>query len=242
MIASGAETKSTLALVGIFYCTVRGDYVRSVKLFMSVTLVLVACGLSMASMASASDPLFLVSDKTFTIEGQKATLTTEGNPFASSCEKVKGTGTVENDKDTFTATLDYEGCNANTLGDLAKTMLFKVTGETCVISTSPELVVGLYFETTENVHVENVPISGLYILLKGSSDVGAITPINVATKDFTVKFETSSTGVQKVKECTGLVVRKPSIKVSINEAASEVGAAIEQTVTILLEHNATLDG
>jgi hypothetical protein len=215
---------------------------RGVRLFMSAVVVTVACVLSVATVASATDPLFLTSDKTFTIEGGKVTLTSEGNPFASKCEKVKGTGTVANDTDSFTATLDFEECNANSLGDPAKTILFKVTGETCIISSSPELVVGLYLEATENVHIENIPIVGLDILLKGSSDVGTVTPINVAAKDFTVKFETSTTGVQKVKECTGLVVRKPSIKVSINEATSEVGAAIEQAVTILFEHNTTLDG
>jgi hypothetical protein len=242
MIANGVEYRRALGTGKFIYSTIRGEYMRSVKLFMSAILVIAACGLSMAAIASATDPLILTSDKTFTLEGEKGSLTTEGNPFGIKCEKVKGTGTVANDTDSFTATLDFEECNANSLGDPAKTILFKATGETCIISSSPELVVGLYLETTENVHVENVPIVGLVIFLKNSSDVGVVTPIGVVGKDLTVKFQTSSTGVQKVKECTGLVVRKPSIKVSINEATSEVGAAIEQAATILFEHNMTLDG
>jgi hypothetical protein len=221
--------------------------VHYIKKFGVALAVLALVGASVAAMASGADPLFLEFTKGgFTISGGKGELTTEGNPFGIKCESVKGSGEITSpftDVDTFkNVTFDFEGCNANSLGDAAKVILFKAAGELCIIKETAPLEIGMYIEATENVHVENVPIAGLVVFEKGSSDVGAVTPINVKTKSFTVKLTSSGTGVQTVKKCTGLVLREPSIKAKIAESATNTPGSITTEATVTTEVEGKIDG
>ena len=185
-----------------------------------------------ASMASA-DALFLgITTTGFTASGGAGTLSTLGNPFSITCTAVSATGNVGgNDKDTFTATIKFTGCNANSLGNSSGVIEFKVTGELCYINKAAKEV-GLYLEATSAVHLENVPLIGLLTFLAGSADVAAVTPVNTASHTFTAKMETSGTGDQKVTSCEGLSVRKPSIKVALNEGTTEADGAISTSFTI----------
>ena len=185
-----------------------------------------------ASMASA-DALFLgVSNTGFTASGGAGTLSTLGNPFSITCTAVSATGNVGgNDKDTFTAAIKFTGCNANSLGNSSGVIEFSVTGELCYINKTAKEV-GLYLETTKEVHLENVPLIGLLSFAAGSSDVAAVTPVNTPTHTATAKLETSGTGDQKVTSCEGLSVRKPAISVTLNEGTTKADGAISTSFTI----------
>jgi hypothetical protein len=216
---------------------------RNVKRFGAALAVLVVLGVAVAATASAADPLFL---KTGTLNGFSATggagtLSTLGSIFSITCGKVDASGTLGGNKtDTFTGTVTFTKCNANALAQNAEEIKFNVAGELCLINEA-KLEVGLYLETTADVHLET--ILGLRVFLKGSSDVAALTPDGVKTKTLTAKLETTGTnGDQKVTTCTGLTVRKPQILVQSNETGSEADAAILTSFTITPAEEVTVDG
>lgn len=208
---------------------------RSLKRFGVALAMLVAVGVAMASTASAVlDPEFLFPQQAFTASGGAGALSVLENPFSITCTLMTATGNLGGDpSQTFTATIDFTGCNANSLGDPAKTILFKVDGLLCWINEA-KLEVGLYILATEDVHLENVSLIGLLVFLKGSADVAALTPDGVKTKTLTAKLETNGTnGDQKVPSCLDLgVTLKPEILVQQNEAGAEKMGAIKQDFTI----------
>jgi hypothetical protein len=218
---------------------------RRFKRLGAVFAILAALGVVMAASASAAenDALFLFTKTGFTIKGGAGTLSTLGNPFSITCTGLSGSGsTGGNETETFTATLDFTGCNANSLGDAAKTVLFKASGLLCLISTT-ELLVGLFILVSEVVHLENVPLVGLLEFLVGSSLIFVIVPDGQDAKEFTIKSETSGTGDQKVTSCKDLEkTLTPAIKVLLAHAGSEADGAITTSATITSEVLGTIDG
>ena len=215
-------------------------YLKRLGVALAAVLVL---GMAVASMASAADPLFLFAKTGFTTSGGAGTLSTLGNFFTITCEKNTSTGnTGGTESETFSGTITFTGCSANSLGAAAKTITYKFDGLLCWINEA-KLEVGEYILATEDVHLENVPLISLLTFLKGSSDVAAITPIGVKTKTFTGKLETSGTGDQKVTSCGDLgTTLKPSIKVLQNEAGEEKDGAIATSFTLTTEVEGTIDG
>jgi hypothetical protein len=218
---------------------------RMFKRLGAVFAILALLGVVVTASASAAekDALFLFTKTGFTIKGGAGTLATLGNPFTITCTAVKGSGnTGGNETETFTATFEFTGCNANSLGDAAKVILFKVSGLLCLISTTT-LEVGLFMEVTETVHLENVPIAGLVEFLAKSSDVAAITQDGLDAKEFEAKLTTSGTGDQKVGSCKDLEkTLTPAIKALIAHAGSEADGAITTSATITSEVLGTIDG
>jgi len=217
---------------------------RMLKRLSAVVAILALLGVVMAASASAADPLFLgFASKTFTISGGAGTLSTLGNPFSITCTAVSGSGEIGgNETETFTATFDFTGCNANSLGDAAKTILFKVKGLLCSISEA-KLEVGLYQEAIEVVHLENVPLIGLLEFLKGSSQIASITPDGTKVSEFKAKLSTSGTGDQAITSCVDLgTTLKPSIKVLLAHSGEEVDGAIATEAKITTAAAGTIDG
>jgi hypothetical protein len=208
----------------------------------AVLAVLAVVGVAMAATASAADPLFLFGTKTgFTATGGSGVLTTVGSIFSITCEKIDATGkTGGSDTETFTGTVTFSKCNANSLGDASGIIKFEVKGLLCYISEAP-LQVGLDILNVADVHLETA--LGLRVFLKNSSDVAALTPIATKTKTLTAKLETSGNGVQKVTSCVDLgTTLSPSILVQSNESGAETKGAIQTSFTITPEEEGTLDG
>lgn len=60
---------------------------------------------------------------------------------------------------SFTAAVGFTDCTASSLSDAGKSLLFRVSGKLCYINQrATEL--GLYWETTEAVHLESVRLIG----------------------------------------------------------------------------------
>ena len=215
-------------------------YLRRLGFALATVLVL---GMTVASVASAADPLFLFGTKTgFKASGGAATLSTLGNFFSLTCEKNTSEGnTGGKDTETFSGTITFTGCSMTSLGAAGGTITYKFDGLLCWINEA-KLEVGEYILASEDVHLE-VPLIGLLTLIKGSADVVALTPVGFKTKTLTGKMETSGTGDQKVTSCTDLgVTLKPSIKILQNEAGEEKDGAIATSFTLTTEVEGTIDG
>jgi hypothetical protein len=215
---------------------------RYVKTFGLALAAMFVLAMTVAAMASAADPLFLFGTQTSTISGGSGKLTTLGSFFGLECKKVTGSVTPGgNDSETFTGSIDFEECNANSLGDKTGIILFKFDGLLCWINES-KLEVGAYILATEDVHLENVPLIGLLVFLKGSSQIAALTPVGVSTTLLTAKLSGAS-GDQSPTSCVDLgTTLKPEIKVSENESATEHDAAINQEFDLHFATAGTLDG
>jgi hypothetical protein len=142
--------------------------------------------------------------------------------------------------ETFSGTMGYTGCNENSLGDPAGTVLYKFAGLLCYISENP-LEVGMYIELTEAVHLEGLPFGLLVLLLKGSSQVAKVTPMNTSTTTFTLVLSGKG-GDPGIVSCKDLgVTLTPGLKEVENEQG-ETMASIETTMTVTTEEAGTVDG
>jgi hypothetical protein len=202
-----------------------------------------ALGAMVVATASAEDALFLQGGtKTgFKVSGKGGTLSTLSNFFGITCTGASGSGnTGGNMTETFSGTIDFTGCNANSLGDPAGTILYKFAGLLCYISENP-LEVGAYIEATETVHIEGLPFGLLVLFLKGSSQVAKVTPINTSTTTFTESLSGKG-GDQAVGSCKDLgATLTPGIKAVENEKGETMGS-IETSLTLTTEEAGTVDG
>jgi hypothetical protein len=208
----------------------------------AVLAALLVLGVATASMASAADPLWLFSKTGFKVAGGAGTLSTLGNFFSITCKKLEGTGnTGGNDTETFTGTLTFKECNANSLGSASGVISYAVNGLLCWTNEA-KLEVGLYIAATNAVHLENVPLIGLLSFSAGSSDVASITPVNTATTTLTEKL-TQSGGDQSITSCVDLgTTLKPKISVTQNEGTEVKDGAIGTEAKVTTEVSGTVDG
>jgi hypothetical protein len=146
--------------------------------------------------------------------------------------------------ETFTGTIKFTGCNANSLGDVAGTILYKFAGLLCYIKegSGTALEVGAVIEATETVHIEGLPLGLLVLFLKGSSQIAKVEPINTATTSFTETLTSAGNGDQTFGSCNDLgTLLKPEIKAVENEKG-ETHGAIATTLTLTANETTTVDG
>jgi hypothetical protein len=219
------------------------------RLGVAFAAVLAVSACAVAS-ASAADPLFLFEKAGFKISAGEGELQTLGAFLTIKCKSAKGEGkTGGNDTDTFSGTIDYEGCASlgsavNSEGDASGVILQKFTGELCWINEK-ELQVGAFIETSEANRVHILLPFGILDLLWGSQ-IGSVTPINTATTDIHLALANASggTGDQAVASCVGLAgTRTPKINVIENETGTvKDGAIVNNSFLLTTEVSGKVDG
>jgi hypothetical protein len=217
--------------------------VRYLRLLGVALAAAFALGAMVVATASAEDALFLQSGTRtgVKVSGKGGTLSTLSNFFGVTCTGASGNFNLGgNMTETFSGTIDFTGCNANSLGDPAGTILYKSKGLLCYISENP-LEVGAYIEATETVHIEGLPFGLLVLFLSGSSQVGKVTPINTSTTTITLSFGGTG-GDQSVGSCKDLgATLTPSIKAVENEKGETMGSLVT-SLTLTFEEAVTVDG
>jgi hypothetical protein len=217
------------------------------RLSVAFAAVLAASACAVAS-ASAADPLFLFEKTGFKLTAEKGELQTLGAFLTIKCKTATGEGKTGGiDTDTFSGTIDYQGCESlgtpvNSEGDATGVILQKFTGELCWINEK-ELKVGAFIETSEANRVHILLPFGILDLLWGSQ-IGTVTPIGTATTDIHLALANSGTGDQAVASCVGLAgTRTPKINVIENETGTvKDGAIVNSTFLLTTEVSGKVDG
>jgi hypothetical protein len=179
---------------------------RRLTIIGAAILAALALSVVAASAASAANPEFLKFAKPkFTATSPKGKLQIKGGgAIACAKDEVKtGNGEITGAK-TVKLNVDFLECEAlglpaNSLGDAAKTILFKGTGTLCYVSAAKKEV-ALKIILTEEVHIE-VPEAGTLLLVKGTV-YGAVTPVNEANTAGKISFAQAA-GKQTLNKCEG---------------------------------------
>jgi hypothetical protein len=170
-----------------------------IKLVGLAILAVLALSAFASATASAEDPEFSPGAEGTPFEGTsgKGTLTASGGTIT--CEKDTTKGELTTEHKLANATVDFSECSAfsifgaKSLEDKEGVILVKVNLHLCYINKAKKEV-GVLTEVTSKdakegkevgIHVE---VAGKLIEIKGDQ-VGQITPVNTATKEFNLTYK-----------------------------------------------------
>jgi hypothetical protein len=208
----------------------RSNTMRRTNILKTTFVAIIAVSAIMSATASAALPEFTpgAAGTKFTGKSGAGTLSTAAKGIIEcGTDQVAGE-LIGTTKKEAIATITFKSCKAfgilgtKSLGDVEGTILAKVELELCYINKAKKEV-GMLTELAETVHVE---VAGKLLKISGDA-VGAITPVNIKGKNFTITYKQKG-GTQEPSGCEG---KTENYEVQENETGPVEKAGEETTET-----------